>query len=227
MGATVGEPTADVSEFPVFAEEDFLEAFLPNEASNSQPSSENIPSEVSSHDVPQEETSTGGSNVDVLPPQPEVSSDAHGLLDNCFVPSTTCLSSLKNIPSELPGHGGAQETTCTLDVLPPQPEVSSDIHGLLDGYLVHPPQTFSNTLPTPVSALGELSSHGVAQEEISTGVSYVEPMDFEASPQPKTSSSSNKLRHLKVYLFSPKRLLSQRSALQHPLSLHPRGPSLS
>merc|ERR1712192_190198 len=200
MGATVGEPTADVSEFPVFAEEDFLEAFLPNEASNSQPSSENIPSEVSSHDVPQEETSTGGSNVDVLPPQPEVSSDSHGLLDNCFVPSTTCLSSLKNIPSELPGHGGAQETTCTLDVLPPQPEVSSDIHGILDGYLVHPPQTFSNTLPTPVSALGELSSHGVAQEEISTGVSYVEPMDFEASPQPKTSSSSNKLRHLKEYL---------------------------
>jgi len=199
--ATVGEPTADVSECPSFAEEDFLEAFLPNVASNSQP-------EVSSHDVAQEEASTEVSNVGVLPPQPEVSSDIHGLLDNCFVPlpeSTTCLSSLKNIPSELSGHGGAQETTSTevsnVDMLPPQPEVYSGGHGLLDGYIVRPPQTFSNTLPTPVSALGEVSSHGVAQEEISTGVSYVEaePMDFEASPQAKTSPS-NKLAHLKNYL---------------------------
>merc|ERR1712192_92286 len=34
------------------------------------------------------------------------------------------------------------------DVLPPQPEVSSDIHGLLDGYL----ETFSDTLSTSVCA---------------------------------------------------------------------------
>jgi len=95
--AVVGEPTADVSELPSFAEEDFLEAFLPNVASNSQPSSENIPSEVSSHGVAQEKTSTGGSNVqeepmdietkwdlDVpSPPQPENSaSDIYGLLGN-------------------------------------------------------------------------------------------------------------------------------------------------
>merc|ERR1712172_178924 len=199
MGATVGEPAADVSEFPSFAEEDFLETFLTNDVCSSHPSSENIPSEVSSHGVAQEETSAGVSNVDVLPPQPEVSSGSLGLLDDCFKPSTTCLSSLKNIPSEVSGHGGAQETTCTVDVHPPQPEVSSGCHGLQDGYIVRPSQTFSNTLPTPVTALGEVSSHGVSQEEISTGVSYVEPMDFEASPQPKTSSS-NKLRHLKEYL---------------------------
>jgi len=194
--AVVGEPTADVSEFPSFAEEDFLEAFLPNVTSSNQPNSEIIPSEVSSHDVAQEETSTGGSNVDVLPPQSEVSSGSLGLLDDCFEPSTTCLSSLKN---EVSGHGAAQVSNVV--VLPPEPEVSSGIHGLLDGYIVRPPQTFSNTLPTPVSALGEGSSHDVAQEEISTGVSYVESelMDFETSPQAKTSPS-NKLAHLKNYL---------------------------
>jgi len=149
--ATVGEPAADVSEFPSFAEEDFLETFLTNGVCSSQSSSENIPSEVSSHGVAQqEETSSGVSHVDVLPPQPEVSSNSLGVLD---------------------------------------------------GYLVRPPQTFSNTLPTPVSALGEGSSHDVAQEEISTGVSYVESelMDFETSPQAKTSPS-NKLAHLKNYL---------------------------
>jgi len=200
-----GDPTAVDSEFLSLIEENPLDAWVRdgrNEVFNILSGSDNVPSEVSGHGPTQEETSTEVSNVaenvDELPPQPEVSSDSHGLLDNCFEPPTNCMSSLENIPSEVSGHGGAQDTTCTVDVLQPQPDVSSDSHGLLDGYLVRPPQTFSNTLPTPVSALGELSSHGVAQEEISTGVSYVEPMDFEASPQPKTSS--NKLGHLKNYL---------------------------
>jgi len=121
---------------------------------------------------------------------------------------SSCLSGSDIVPNKVSGHGPAQETTSTevsnVGVPPPQPEVSSVSLGLLpevlDGYIVHPPQTFSNTLPTSVSALGEVSSYGVAQEEISTGASHVEAelMDFEASPQPKTSSSNN-LGHLKDY----------------------------
>jgi len=90
--ATISEPTAEVSEFPSIAEEDFLEAFLPNCGSSSQSSLKNIPSEALSHGVAQEEASTGVSNVqeepmdiettwrlDVPPPQ-------HGLLDDYIVP---------------------------------------------------------------------------------------------------------------------------------------------
>jgi len=136
--ATVGEPAADVSELPSFAEEDFLEAFLPNVASNSQPSSENIPSKVSSHGVAQEETPNGVSNVQEE--QMEI------------------------------------EATWDLDVLPPQPETSpSDIYGLLDDYIVPPPQ------PTV---------HGVAQKETSTGVSHVEVNVNALPPQPETFSNS-------------------------------------
>jgi len=125
--ATVGEPTADVSELPSFAEEDFLEAFLPN-------CSENIPDEVPSNGVAQEETPTGVSNVqeepmdietpwdlDVpLPPQPETSAfDIHGLLDDYIVPRPQ--------PAVL---GVAQKETSTgvsyveanVNVLPPRPE---------------------------------------------------------------------------------------------------------
>jgi len=99
--ATVGKPTADVSELPFFAEEDFLEAFLPNGVFSSQPSSENIQSEVSSHGVAQEEASSGVSNVqeeqmdidttwdlDVPSPRPETPpSNIYGLLDDYIVPS--------------------------------------------------------------------------------------------------------------------------------------------
>jgi len=99
--ATVGKPTADVSELPFFAEEDFLEAFLPNGVFSSQPSSENIQSEVSSHGVAQEEASTGVSNVqeeqmdiettwdlDVPSSRPETPpSNIYGLLDDYIVPS--------------------------------------------------------------------------------------------------------------------------------------------
>lgn len=119
---------------------------------------------------------------------------------------SSCLSGSDIVPNEVSGHGPAHGTTSTevsnVGVPPPQPEVSSVslelLPEVLDGYIGRPTQTFSNTLPMPVSALGEVSSHGVAQEEISTGVSYVELMDFEASPQPKTSSSNN-LGHLKDY----------------------------
>jgi len=99
--ATISEPTADVSECPSIAEEDFLEAFLPNCVSSSQPSLENIPREVSSHGVAQEEASTGVSNVeeeqmdiettwdlDVPSSQPETPpSNIYGLLDDYIVPS--------------------------------------------------------------------------------------------------------------------------------------------
>jgi len=118
-------------------------------------------------------------------------------------------ASLENIPREVSGNGVAQEKTSNgvsyveenVDVLPPQPEVFSVNLGPVDDYLVRPPKTLSNILPTPVSAPGEVSSHGVAQKETSTGVSYVEAelMDFETSPQPETSSSNN-LGHLKDYL---------------------------
>jgi len=143
--AVVGEPTADVSEFPSFAEEDFLEAFLPNVASRSQPGSENIPDEVPSNGVAQQETPTGVSNIqeepmDIettwdlevpLPPQPETSAfDIHGLLDDYIVPRPQ--------PAV---HGVAQKETSTgvshveanVNVPPRQPE------------------TFSNTLLTAVT----------------------------------------------------------------------------
>jgi len=162
--AVVGEPTADVSELPSFAEEDFLEAFLPA-ASSSQPSLENIPSEVSSHGAAQqEETSNGVSNVqeelmdiettrdlDVpTPPQPETSaSDIHGLLDDYIVPSPQ--------PTV---HGVAQKETSTgvpqvanVNVLPLQPEVSSKIVGLLDDCLVYSPNPETFTAVTPPFSL--------------------------------------------------------------------------
>jgi len=159
--AVVGEPAADVSELPIFAEEDFLEAFLPNVASNS---SENIQSEVLSHGVAQEETSTGVSNVqeepmdiertwdlDVAPPQPETSAlDIHGLLDDYIVP-----------PPQPTVHGVAQKETSTgvshmeanVNVLAPQPEVSSKILEPLDNCIVLSPQpeNFSNSLLTAVT----------------------------------------------------------------------------
>jgi len=136
--AVVGEPTADVSELPSFAEEDFLEAFLPNVASRSQPGSENIPDEVPSNGVAQEETPTGVSNV-------------------------------QEEPMDI-------ETTWDPDAPSSQPETSTlDIHGLLDDYIVPPPQ------PKVL---------GIAQKETSTGVSHVEANVNVPPPQPETFSNS-------------------------------------
>jgi len=136
--AVVGEPTADVSELPSFAEEDFLEAFLPNVASRSQPGSENIPDEVPSNGVAQEETPTGVSNV-------------------------------QEEPMDI-------ETTWDPDAPSSQPETSTlDIHGLLDDYIVPPPQ------PKVL---------GIAQKETSTGVSHVEANVNVPPPQPETFSNT-------------------------------------
>jgi len=161
--ATVGEPTADVSELPSFAEEDFLEAFLPNVASNSQPSSENIPSEVLSHGVAQEETSSGGSNVqeermdiettwhlDVSSPQPETSTfDLHGLLDDYIVPRPQ--PTVHGV-AQKEAHTGVSHVEANVNVLAPQPEVFSNIFEPLDNCIVLSPQeSFSSSLLTAVT----------------------------------------------------------------------------
>jgi len=151
--STVGEPTADLSELPFFAEEDFLEACLTNGVSSSQSSLENILSEVSPHCVAQEETSTEVSsveeNVDVPSPSP-----SHGGAQE--VPST----GVSNVEEEQMDF----ETTWHLGVPSPQPE--NPCSDILDDYIVPrpspKPQTFSNTLLTPVSDVFsiQVTTHG-------------------------------------------------------------------
>jgi len=156
--AVVGEPTADVSELPIFAEEDFLEAFLPNVASNSQPSSENIPSKVSSPGVAQEETPTNVQeermdiettrDLDVSTPQPETPAlDIHGLLDDYIVPPP---HPTVDAVAQKEASTGVSHVETNVNVLPTQPEVSSKTLELVDDCLVYSPnpETFTAvTLP--------------------------------------------------------------------------------